>query len=166
VPQIEVTFDIDASGIVNVGARDLGTGKKQGIRIISSSGLNDQQIEDMIDEAEQFRESDRKARQGAELRNNADGLIYTTERALEEYAHVLDPVDVDQIRLDLNNLRQEMDREDYDTLRMAVQGLELSSHKIADAMYAEASAAIATDSLGGASGEDSAAPAPLPADGE
>jgi molecular chaperone DnaK len=164
VPQIEVTFDIDASGIVNVGARDLGTGKKQSIRIVSSSGLDDQQIEGMIDEAEQFRETDRKARQGAELRNNADGLMYTTERALEEYAHVLDPVDVDQIRLDLNALRQEMDREDYDSLRMAVQGLELSSHKIADAMYAEASATIASENFGGTA--EAPATDPPSADGE
>jgi molecular chaperone DnaK len=149
VPQIEVSFEIDASGLVNVSARDLGTGKKQGIRIVSSSGLSEDEIDTMVSEADEFRESDRKARQVAELRNNADGLIYTTERAIEEYAHVLTLDDVEQIRMDLNNLRQELPREEYEGLRQAVQRLELSSHKIADAMYAEASAAILTEGTGG-----------------
>ena len=149
VPQIEVTFDIDASGIVNVSARDLGTGRKQSIRITASSGLNEDQIETMINEAEVYRDSDRMARQFAELRNNADGLIYTTEKALEEYAHVLGPADIDQIRVDLSNLSQELEREDYDALRGAVQRLELSSHKIADAMYAEASEAVTDTGFGG-----------------
>ena len=149
VPQIEVTFDIDASGIVNVSARDLGTGRKQSIRITASSGLNEDQIETMINEAEVYRDSDRMARQFAELRNNADGLIYTTEKALEEYAHVLGPADIDQIRVDLSNLSQELEREDYDALRAAVQRLELSSHKIADAMYAEASEAVTDTGFGG-----------------
>ncbi|MBM64840.1 MAG: molecular chaperone DnaK [Myxococcales bacterium] len=149
VPQIEVTFDIDASGIVNVSARDLGTGRKQSIRITASSGLNEEQIDTMINEAEVYRDSDRMARQFAELRNNADGLIYTTEKALEEYAHVLGPADIDQIRVDLSNLSQELEREDYDALRGAVQRLELSSHKIADAMYAEASEAATDTGFGG-----------------
>jgi len=149
VPQIEVAFDIDASGMVNVGARDLGTGKKQQIRIVSSSGLDEDTIETMISEADSYREADRKARQMAELRNNADGLIYTTDKAVDEYAHVLGSEDVEQIRLDLNNLRQELGRDDYDGLRQAVQRLELSSHKIADAMYAEASEAMAAEGMGG-----------------
>ena len=149
VPQIEVSFDIDASGLVNVSARDLGTGKKQSIRIVSSSGLSEDAIDTMINEADDYREADRKARQMAELRNNADGLIYTTDKAIDEYAHVLTTEDVEQIRLDLNNLRQELSREDYDGLRQAVQRLELSSHKIADAMYAEASEAMMGEGFGG-----------------
>ena len=86
VPQIEVSFDIDASGLVNVSARDLGTGKKQSIRIVSSSGLSEDAIDTMINEADDYREADRKARQMAELRNNADGLIYTTDKAIDECA--------------------------------------------------------------------------------
>src|SRR5208282_4313907 len=86
VPQIEVTFDIDANGIVNVSAKDLGTGKQQAIRITASSGLTEVEIQRMIGDAQKHEGEDKSKKELAELRNNADGLIYTTEKSLEEYA--------------------------------------------------------------------------------
>src|SRR5213076_1494845 len=89
VPQIEVTFDIDANGIVHVSAKDLGTGKQQSIRIVASSGLTENEIQRMIAEAESNKSADKKKKELADVKNNADGLIYTTEKALEEYATLL-----------------------------------------------------------------------------
>ena len=86
VPQIEVAFDIDANGIVHVSAKDLGTGKQQSIRIVASSGLTEHEIQKMIADAEHHKSADKKKKELADVKNSADGLIYTTEKALEEYA--------------------------------------------------------------------------------
>src|SRR5512136_1298652 len=106
VPQIEVTFEIDANGIVHVSAKDLGTGKQQQIRITASSGLSEVEIERMIKDAEANRTEDARKKELADLKNNAEGLIYTTEKSLEEYASALKAEDLGEIRADLEALRE------------------------------------------------------------
>ncbi len=110
VPQIEVTFDIDANGIVHVSAKDLGTGKQQAVRVVSNSGLSEPEIQRMVLDAQTNAADDKHKRELADLRNNADGLIYTTEKSLEEYGHVLTPKDVDEIQADLETLKEILSR--------------------------------------------------------
>ena len=138
VPQIEVTFDIDANGIVHVSAKDLGTGKQQQIKILASSGLTEEEIERMVHEAEVSKGEDTSKKELADQRNMADGLIYTTEKSLEEYASMLSDEDIMDIREDLESLKNVYETQDLDKMRAAIQRLEGSSHRIAEAMYKEA----------------------------
>src|SRR5512146_2841609 len=117
VPQIEVTFDIDANGIVHVSAKDLGTGKTQAIRITASSGLSEAEIQRMIKDADANRADDTKKKELAELRNNAEGLIYTTEKSLEEYASALKPEDLAEIRADLDALKGVLEGADVASIK-------------------------------------------------
>jgi molecular chaperone DnaK len=135
VPQIEVAFDIDANGIVHVSAKDLGTGKQQSIRIVASSGLTEQEIQKMIGEAESHKSADKKKKEVADVKNSADGLIYTTEKALEEYATLLPAKDMAEIRSDLEALKAVVGGEDLPKIKSAVQRLEGSAYRIADALY-------------------------------
>ena len=139
VPQIEVTFDIDANGIVHVTAKDLGTSKQQQIRILASSGLSEDEIDRMIQEAEAKSNEDKAKKEIADMRNMADGLMYTTEKSLEEYASYLTDEDIDEIREDLDTLKRVYETDDSDKLQAALSRLEASAHRIADAMYKEAS---------------------------
>ncbi|HUU02803.1 MAG TPA: molecular chaperone DnaK [Myxococcota bacterium] len=142
VPQIEVAFDIDANGIVSVSAKDLGSGKQQSIRVVGSSGLSESEIEAMRTEAEQHRDGDRVKKDFAELMVNADGLIYSTEKSVEEFADMLTPQDVEEIRQDLQACKLVMEDakiENFNKVKEAVSRLETSAHRIADAMYREAS---------------------------
>ncbi len=136
VPQIEVTFDIDANGIVHVSAQDLGTGKHQEIRIVASSGLSEVEIQRMVMDAQKNLGDDKTKRELAELRNSADGLIYTTEKSLEEYASLITEQDVEEIRADLEILKEVVLGENLDELRVAITQLEGSAYRIADAIYA------------------------------
>jgi molecular chaperone DnaK len=135
VPQIEVAFDIDANGIVHVSAKDLGTGKQQSIRIVASSGLSEQEIQRMIAEAESNKSADKKKKELADVKNNADGLIYTTEKALEEYSTMLPAKDMAEIRADLEALKAIVGGDEVAKIRSAVQRLEGSAYRIADALY-------------------------------
>jgi molecular chaperone DnaK len=135
VPQIEVAFDIDANGIVHVSAKDLGTGKQQSIRIVASSGLTEQEIQRMVAEADQHKSSDKKKKELADVKNSAEGLIYTTEKALEEYSTLLPEKDMAEIRADLESLIGVKDTEDLAKIKSAVQRLEGSAYRIADALY-------------------------------
>jgi molecular chaperone DnaK len=137
VPQIEVTFDIDANGIVHVSAKDLGTGKTQAIRITASSGLSEAEIQRMIKDAEANRADDSKKKELADLKNNAEGLIYTTEKSLEEYASALKPEDVQEIRADLDALKGQLSSQDPAAIKDALTRLEGSAYRIADAIYAQ-----------------------------
>ncbi len=137
VPQIEVTFDIDANGIVHVSARDLGTGKQQAVRVVSNSGLSETEIQRMIADAQSHQQDDRKKKELADLRNNADGLIYTTERSIEEYASLLSEKDREEIRVDLDNLKKIMPQDDAVKLKEAITRLEGSAYRIADAIYSD-----------------------------
>ncbi|MEQ9495853.1 MAG: molecular chaperone DnaK [Deltaproteobacteria bacterium] len=138
VPQIEVTFDIDANGIVHVSARDLGTGKKQQIKIIASSGLTEDEIDRMVKEAESSKTDDAKKKELADLRNMADGLLYTTEKSLEEYSSMLTEDDIEDIKEDLESVKSVYESNDVEKIKAAIQRLEGSSHRIAEAMYQEA----------------------------
>jgi molecular chaperone DnaK len=137
VPQIEVTFDIDVNGIVHVSAKDLGTGKTQQIRITASSGLTEEEIQRMVRDAEQHQTDDQRKKELADLRNNADGLIYTTEKSLEEYASALKPEDLLEIRADVDQLRAILETErEPAKIKEALVRLEGSAYRIADALYA------------------------------
>ena len=145
VPQIEVSFDIDANGIVHVTARDLGTGKQQSVRITSSSGLTEDEIQRMIADAETSRSSDTVKRELADVRGNAEGLIYTAEKSLEEYGHVLNDQDRQDIVVFLEDLKRIIESNDVNGIKDAIKRLESASHKMAEAMYSEASDALADD---------------------
>jgi molecular chaperone DnaK len=135
VPQIEVTFDIDANGLVHVSAKDLGTGRVQQVRIVSTSGLTEAEIQRMIQDAQANLEGDKAKKELAELKNNADGLIYTTEKSLEEYATLLSEKDRDEIKADLENLKKQLTTLDPAKIRAAIKQLEGSAYRIADAIY-------------------------------
>ncbi len=139
VPQIEVTFDIDANGIVHVSARDLGTGKQQAVKVVSTSGLSEEEIKRMISDAQAHHADDKKKRELADLNNNAEGLMYTTEKSLEEYASMLSEKDQQEIRTDLENLKLVQKSQDPVKLKEAIQRLEGSAYRIADAIYANQS---------------------------
>ena len=136
MPQIEVTFDIDANGIVHVSAKDLGTGKTQQIRITASSGLTEEEIQRMVKDAEAHLSDDKKKKELADLKNNAEGLIYTTEKSLEEYASVLKEDDLAEIRADLEALKAVLPTSDPAKIKEALMRLEGSAYRIADAIYA------------------------------
>ncbi|MCC6810975.1 MAG: molecular chaperone DnaK [Deltaproteobacteria bacterium] len=139
VPQIEVSFDIDANGIVSASAKDLGTGKKQQIKITPTSGLSEDDIKRMVDDAGKFKGDDAKKKEIAELRVSSEGLIYTTKKSLEEYASMLTPVDIDLIKVDLEGLEKVLDTKDPSVLSQAFKRLEGSSHRIAEIIYEQAS---------------------------
>jgi molecular chaperone DnaK len=137
VPQIEVTFDIDANGIVHVSAKDLGTGKQQQIRITASSGLSEDEIQRMIKDADLNKADDKVKKELADLKNNAEGLVYTTEKSLEEYASALKPEDLGEIRADLEALKALIPSPDPAAIKEALTRLEGSAYRIADAIYAQ-----------------------------
>ncbi|MGQ9655640.1 MAG: Hsp70 family protein, partial [Thermodesulfobacteriota bacterium] len=139
IPQIEVTFDIDANGIVHVSAKDLATGKEQSIKITASSGLSEGEIERMINEAKSHAEEDRRKREIAETRNNADNLIYQTEKNLKEYSDKIDASERQQIESAIQRLRQAMEGTDLDAMKRGIDELQTASHKLAEAMYAKVS---------------------------
>lgn len=135
VPQIEVSFDIDANGILNVNAKDLGTGKEQSIIIKSSSGLSEEEVERMKKEAEKHAEEDKKARELAEARNQADQMIYTTEKTLKEYGDKISQADRDAVTRALDRLKSLKDSNSAAEIKKAIDELTQASHKLAQAMY-------------------------------
>jgi len=141
VPQIEVTFDIDANGIVHASAKDLGTGKEQQIRVVPSSGLLEDEIQRIVLDAKQQKQQDEERRCLAELRNNAEGLLLMSERSLEEYAGMLSPHDKQAIQNDMAFLRERLEEKHFQTLENAFKRLEASAYKMADAIYKGAGAA-------------------------
>ncbi len=137
VPQIEVTFEIDANGIVHVSAKDLGTGKEQQIRITAASGLSEEEIQRMIQDGEVNKLDDRQKRELADLKNNAEGLVYTTEKSLEEYAAALAAGDLAEIHADLEALKAVLPGSDAGAIKEALTRLEGSAYRIADAIYGQ-----------------------------
>ena len=135
VPEVEVTFDIDADGVVNVSAKDLGTGREQNIRVVASSGLTEQDIERIIGEAAAYKTSDEKRREMAELRNAAEALLYTSERAVAECRDMVSEDVVAQVEADIQSLHVCIDEGDAIAIKDALETLELSAYKIAEAMY-------------------------------
>ncbi len=136
VPKIQVTFRIDENGIVRVEARDLGTNRAQEIRITPTSGLSNEEVDRLVTEGDRFKETDNLRRELAQLRNQAETLVYTTEQALAGYADLLDPALLDEVRTDAHNLRMLLEGGgDLNALRDAYQRLEAASFRIAESMY-------------------------------
>ncbi len=158
VPQIEVTFDIDANGILHVAAKDLGTGKEQSIKITASSGLSEEEIEKMVKDAESHAAEDQKKRELIEARNQADGLVYTTEKSLKEHGDKVDADTKQNIEKALENLKKAMEGDDAEEIRKTTEALAQASHKLAEAMYAKAqegeAAAGAAEEQAGTKEED------------
>jgi len=156
VPQVEVTFDIDANGIVHVGAKDLGTGKEQSIRITASGGLSEDEIKRMQKEAEAHREEDEKRKQIVNAHNTLDGLIYTIEKTLKENADKVDADAKKQVEEALVEARKHLDSKDLDVLQKATEQLTAASNKMAEQMYRTAGAQQGqpgAEAAGGASHE-------------
>jgi molecular chaperone DnaK len=138
VPQVEVTFDIDANGIVHVSAKDLGTGKEQSISITASSGLSKEEIDKMVRDAEAHADEDKKKREAIEARNHADSMVYSTEKSLKEFGDKIDAVEKGTIENKLAELKKLMEGEDAEAIKKATEDLAQSAHKLAEAMYAKA----------------------------
>jgi molecular chaperone DnaK len=139
VPQVEVTFDIDANGIVHVGAKDLGTGKEQSIQITASSGLSKDEIDKMVKDAAAHADEDRKRRETIDARNQLDGLVYQTEKALGEHGASLDATTKGTIESALADAKKALESQDADTIKQAADALARASHKLAEAVYSKAS---------------------------
>jgi molecular chaperone DnaK len=158
LPQVEVTFDIDANGIVNVHAKDLGTNKEQSIRITASSGLSEEEIKKMVREAEAHAADDHSRRQQAEARNKLDNLIYTTEKTLKDHGADVDEALRKQVEDTMAEARTKLESKDADEINRAAKALEEASHKLAEAMYSKtrqgAAGAGPQDGASGASGGD------------
>ncbi|MBW2312429.1 MAG: molecular chaperone DnaK [Deltaproteobacteria bacterium] len=139
MPQIEVTFDIDANGIVNVSAKDLGTGKEQSIKITASSGLSEEEIEKLVKDAELHAEEDRKKRELIDARNAADSQVYSIEKSMKEAGDKIDAGTKTEIENAISNLKKAMEGEDAAEIKRLSDELTQVSHKIAEVLYAQAS---------------------------
>ena len=139
VPQIEVTFDIDANGIVNVSAKDKATGKEQSIQITASSGLSKEEIDKLVKDAEMHADEDKKKRELVEARNSADALIYSTEKSIKDLGNKVDSSTKSKVEEATAALRKAMEGEDTAEIKRLSQELTQASHKLAEAMYQQAS---------------------------
>jgi len=137
VPKIQVTFSIDANGILSVVARDLGTGRSQAVSVTAASGLKQAEVDALVQEGERFKETDQLRRDLAEMRNQAETLIYTTEQALEGYADLLAPEKLESVRQEVQSLKKMLETgANLETVREAYSRLENATFEIAEAMYA------------------------------
>jgi molecular chaperone DnaK len=141
IPQIEVTFDIDANGIVNVSAKDQATGKEQSIQITASSGLSQEEIDNLVKDAEMHAEDDKKKKELVEARNSADSLIYSTEKSIKELGDKVDSETKSKVEEASSALRKAMEGEDAEEIKRLSEEMTQVSHKLAEAMYQQASAA-------------------------
>jgi len=140
IPQIEVTFDIDRNGIINVKAKDLGTQKEQKITITASSGLSDEEIDKKVKEAEQFSEEDKKLKEKIELRNQADTLIYSVEKTLKESGDKVSEEEKTGINENIKELKKALEEDNAENIKAGIEKLTTSSHKLAEEIYKKASA--------------------------
>jgi molecular chaperone DnaK len=150
VPQIEVTFDLDANGILHVSAKDLGTNKEQSIRITASSGLTEAEIEKMKKDAELHADEDKKRKAVVEARNHADSMIHMTEKTLKDLGDKVDAATKGNVENEISKVKKAMESEDAEAIKAATESLTQASHKLAELMYAQAS-------QGGAPGADAGA---------
>ena len=153
VPQVEVTFDLDANGIVHVLAKDLGTGKEQKITITASSGLDKSEVERMVGEAEAHATEDQAAREAADARNRADQLVYQVEKTLSENADKFSDEDKKPIEEAVQEVKSALEQGDVETIKAASERLEKASHKLAEIMYKTDTAGAGADPSAGAPGE-------------
>ncbi|MBA7643278.1 Chaperone protein DnaK [subsurface metagenome] len=159
IPQIEVAFDIDANGILNVSAKDIGTGKQQSIEIKSSSGLSDQEVEKMSAEAEAHSEEDKKKREVVDLKNQADQLIYSTEKTLKEHGDKVSAETRGKIESAVNNLKEAIKGDNADAIRKAIENLGTAGQELGKVLYEEAAKKQAASAP---SGDESAKGEPPP----
>jgi molecular chaperone DnaK len=138
VPQIEVTFDIDANGIVNVSAKDRGTGKEQSMTITGGTALPKEDIDRMVHEAEQYAEEDRRRREAAEAKNRAEQLVYQTEKSLKDYGDKISDEDRNSVETALTDLKEKLAGDDTVAITSATEALQQASYKLAEAVYAQA----------------------------
>ena len=155
LPQIEVTFDIDANGIVHVGAKDLGTGKEQSIKITASSGLSEAEIQKLVRDAEQHAEEDKKRKELIETRNSADSLVYGVEKNVKEFGDKVDAAEKTKIEEAIGLVKKALEGDDIEAIKKAQEELMNLSHKLAEAMYAKT--ASAQGGQGGPGGPDAGA---------
>jgi molecular chaperone DnaK len=160
MPQIEVTFDIDANGIVNVHAKDTGTNKEQSIRITASSGLNEEEIKRMVNEASQHASEDKQRREAAEARNKLDNLVYSTEKMVQEHGSALDEASRKNVEDAIASAKGKLESKDPAEINSAAEALSSASHKLAEAMYSksrQSGSAEAPGSGGADSGQSNGA---------
>jgi len=150
MPQIEVGFDIDANGIVNVSAKDKGTGKEQQIRIQASGGLSDADIDQMVQDAEKFAEEDKKRREAAEAKNNADSLVHATEKQLEEHGEKLDAGLKSEIETALAEAKTALEGDDVEAIKAKSSALTDLAMKMGQAIYQQEQASAAEQPAEGA----------------
>jgi molecular chaperone DnaK len=162
VPQVEVTFDIDANGIVHVAAKDMATGKEQSIRITASSGLSKDEIDRMVKEAQSRREEDKKKRELAEAKNEADSMIYSMEKSLNELGDKVAMADRNTVHEKIAAMKKALESNDLTTIRSALDELTKASHKVAEEMYKHTSAQAGAQS---GQGPQSGGPSPDAAGG-
>ncbi|NLX19264.1 MAG: molecular chaperone DnaK [Desulfobulbus sp.] len=165
VPQIEVTFDLDANGILHVSAKDLGTGKEQSIRITASSGLSEEEIERMKKDAELHAEEDKKRKELVEARNNADSMIHMTTKSLAELGDKVDAATKANVEKEIENLKKVMESEDTAAIKSATDSLTQASHKLAELMYAQAKEQQGAGAGGSTAGSAGGGAGQGPADG-
>ncbi|MEN8136674.1 MAG: molecular chaperone DnaK [Thermodesulfobacteriota bacterium] len=140
VPQIEVSFDLDANGILHVSAKDLGTGKEQSIKITASSGLSEEEINKMQQDAETHADEDKKRKEQVETRNQADSMIYATEKSLTELGDKVDAETKTNVEKEIESLKKLMEGDDTEAIKAGIESLTQASHKLAEMMYSQASA--------------------------
>jgi molecular chaperone DnaK len=153
VPQIEVTFDLDANGILHVSAKDLGTGKEQSIRITASSGLSEEEIKQMQKDAELHAEEDHKRKQLVEAKNQADSLIYATEKTVKDLGDKVDAETKGKVEAEAANLKKVIEGDDVEAIKKATESLTQASHKLAEMMYSQATKGGPGEGEGGAAGQ-------------
>jgi molecular chaperone DnaK len=153
VPQIEVTFDIDANGILAVSAKDLGTGKEQKIEIKAGSGLSEGEVEQMVKDAEAHAEEDRSQRELVEARNNAENAAYQADKQVEDLGDAVDSASKEEIEAAIKDIRDNLESDDAALLRQKTEALQAAFHKVSEQMYAQASQAQQTGGNGAASGD-------------
>ena len=137
LPQIEVTFDIDANGIVHVSAKDLGTGKEQSIKITASSGLSEEEIQKLVKDAESHADEDKRKRDLVEARNHADSFVYSVEKNIKEFGDKIDAAEKTKIEDAMAKVRKAIEGDDLEAIKKAQEELTTASHKLAEAMYAK-----------------------------
>ena len=141
IPQVEVSFDIDANGIVNVSAKDLGTGKEQKITITASTGLSDADIDDMVKNAEKFAAEDQKRKELAEVRNEADSMVYTTEKMIRDLGEKVDEVKKGEIEKAITELKEVAPKDDVEATKKALENLTKYLHELSTQLYQQNEAA-------------------------
>ncbi|MBE6589788.1 MAG: molecular chaperone DnaK, partial [Ruminococcaceae bacterium] len=154
IPQIEVTFDIDANGIVNVTAQDKGTGKEQHITITSSTNMSKEDIDRAVQDAERFAEEDKKAREAVDVKNHAESLIFQSEKTLGELGDKADPADVQNVKDAIEKLKETLKGGDVEAIKADTEAVEKSFYAISEKLYSQQAGAQGANPNAGADGQD------------